>query len=157
MTGPEPITRRAARVLLIDGAARVLLLHGFDPANPTVRYWFTVGGGLDRGETPAQGAARELFEETGLRATPADFGEPVWHDVTEFPFEGRRYRQEQDYFLLHVDSWAVDHTNFDDVERRSVDAHRWWSVDELATTSQRFYPVQLPELLTQLLSQETPC
>ncbi len=46
----ELIPRRAARVLLLDGAGRVLLLRGFDPAMPEHRYWFTVGGGLDDGE-----------------------------------------------------------------------------------------------------------
>jgi 8-oxo-dGTP pyrophosphatase MutT (NUDIX family) len=157
MNGPEPIARRAARVLLIDSAARVLLMRGFDPANPTLRYWFTVGGGLDPGETPTEGAARELYEETGLRVPPADLGEPVWHDVAEFPFDGRRYRQEQDFFLFRVDSWVVDDANFDDIERRSVDAHRWWSVEELLSTSEHFYPAQLPDLLTRLLAQETRC
>ena len=29
--------------------------------------WYLPGGVLDRGETPEQGAARELFEESGLR------------------------------------------------------------------------------------------
>src|SRR4051812_49765394 len=107
VAAPEPaapavVPRRAARVLVLDGAGRVLMLHGFDPAVPAVRYWFTVGGGLDDGETSVSAASRELYEETGLVVPPERFGAPVHHDVAEFGFAGVRYRQEQDFYLLRV-------------------------------------------------------
>lgn len=144
--------RRAARVLLVDAAGRVLLFAGFDPARPDHRYWFTPGGGLDPGESPAVGAARELVEETGLRLTPEQLGEPVWRDTIEFPFDGVWYRQEQEFFLVRVPAWEVDTTGFSDVERASVDGHRWWSVDELAGTDERYYPPDLPTVLARVLS-----
>src|SRR6185503_16970235 len=103
MSPQEMIPRRAARVLVVDGAERVLLFRGFDPHEPDRRYWFTVGGGLDPGETSAEGAAREAREEVGLPLVPDQLGEPVWHEVAEFPFEGVWYRQEQDFFLVRVD------------------------------------------------------
>ncbi|MEH1169965.1 NUDIX domain-containing protein [Micromonospora sp. CPCC 205539] len=143
--------RRAARVLLVDAAGRILLFHGFDPARPGHHYWFTPGGGLDRAESPAAGAARELAEETGLRLDPADLGEPVWSETTEFPFDGVWYRQEQDFFLLQVPSWQVDTAGFDDVERGSIAGHRWWSPADLAASGERYYPADLPALLTRLL------
>lgn len=58
-----PIRRPAGRVLLVDERDRVLLLHGWDPGRERVQYWFTVGGGVDPGETVRQAAARELYEE----------------------------------------------------------------------------------------------
>jgi len=73
--GNAVVDRRAGRVLLVDRAGRALLLHGGDPARPAERWWFTPGGGLSGDETAAEGAARELFEETGLRVDPADLGE----------------------------------------------------------------------------------
>lgn len=157
MTRPDATPRRAARVLLVDASWRVLMLRGCDPARPHHRYWFTVGGGLDDGETPAQGAVRELFEETGLRVPPDAVAEPVHHDVVEFPFDGRWYRQEQDYFLLRVDSWEVDVAGFNEIERATVDAHRWWTADELRATDEPFYPPSLPELLGALSGEELPC
>ena len=43
--------RRAARVLLVDAADRVLLFAGSDPLRPgDGSWWFTPGGGLDDGE-----------------------------------------------------------------------------------------------------------
>jgi 8-oxo-dGTP pyrophosphatase MutT (NUDIX family) len=147
----EPIARRAGRVLLIDARDRILLFHGFDPARPAHGYWFTPGGGLDDGETTAQGAARELFEETGLRLAPAGLGAVVWREVTEFPFDGCRYRQEQEFFLVRIGTWQVDTAGFEEVERNSVDDHRWWTVDELTATQERYYPRNLLDLLRGLL------
>lgn len=153
MTRPDAIPRRAARVLLVDAAQRVLLLHGCDPARPDHRFWLTVGGGLDPGEAPVQGAVRELYEETGLRVAPEAAGEPVFHNVTEFPFDGRWYRQEQDFFLVRVDAWEVDFGGHNEVERASVDGFRWWSVDELRATDEPFYPPELPDLIDRLLDR----
>ena len=143
----EPIPRRAGRVLLLDSVGRVLLFHGYDPDRPDHRYWFTPGGGLDEGETMAEGAARELYEETGLRVPADRLGAAVRREVTEFPFAGEWYRQEQEFFLLRVDSWQVDTVGFNEIERGSVDGHRWWTVAELAGTDDRYYPVDLAELL----------
>ncbi len=148
---PDAIMRRAARVLLLDGAGRVLLLRGCDPAEPAVRYWFTVGGGLDPGETLAQAAARELYEETGLRVRVDELGEPVWQDVTEFGFDGRWYRQEQDFYVVQVDRWQVSTANFDTYEHATVDEHRWWSPDELEVTAETYYPAELPTLVRHAL------
>ena len=43
-------------------------------------YWHLVAGGLESGETAAEAAARELFEETGLVAEPAPRGWSFEHD-----------------------------------------------------------------------------
>jgi 8-oxo-dGTP pyrophosphatase MutT (NUDIX family) len=147
----EAISRRAGRVLLVDGDGRVLLLHGRDPGRPGHEYWFTPGGGLGPGETTAAGAARELSEEVGLAVDPADLGAPVWREATEFPFDGRWYRQEQEFFLLRVDSWQVDTSGFDEVEVASIDGYRWWSAAELEATAERYYPAELPSLLRSLV------
>jgi len=153
----EAISRPAARVLLIDEAGRVLLFHGYDPADPSHTYWVTPGGGLEPGESYAEGAARELFEETGLRVEPESLGEPVFRDLVEFPFDGQWYRAEQSFYLVRVgalvrvDAWEVDTTGFDEIERACTDGHRWWSADELASTDERFYPGSLANLLRTLV------
>ncbi|GGQ58122.1 NUDIX hydrolase [Couchioplanes azureus] len=148
------IDRRAARVLLVDATERVLLLHGGDPAQPGRRWWFTPGGGLDEGETAAQGAARELFEETGLRADPAELGEPVHHEVTEFGYDGRRYRQNQHFFLHRVPAWEVDFAGFDADERRTITEHRWWTLAEIDASDAEIYPADLTGLLRRCLATD---
>ena len=141
------IDRRAARVLLVDAAGRTLLLHGGDPARPGLRWWFTPGGGLRDGETPAEGAARELLEETGLRVRPADLGEPIWHQVTEFSYDGRDYRQDQDFFLLRVAEWQVDTAGMDADEQETITEHRWWSAAELEASDEQIFPEDIAALL----------
>lgn len=145
------ISRRAGRVLLVDADGRVLLFHMRDPADPEQAYWLTPGGGLDAGETPAGAAARELFEEAGLAVEPARLGPSIWREVIEFAFDGRRYRQEQEFFLLRVASWQVDTSGFDEVERGAIDGHRWWGVAELEGTAEAYYPAELPMLLRTLV------
>ena len=146
------LDRRAARVVLVDESGRTLLLRGGDPARPGLRWWFTPGGGLNPGESSAEGAARELFEETGLRVDPAALREPVWHQVTEFSYNNRRYRQDQDFYLYRVPEWQIDTTGFDPEERLTIDAHRWWSAAELDTTDETVYPEELAELLRRFLA-----
>jgi 8-oxo-dGTP pyrophosphatase MutT (NUDIX family) len=144
------LDRRAARVVLVDRAGRTLLLRGGDPARPGLRWWFTPGGGLNEGETSAEGAARELYEETGLRVDPAELGEPVWHQVTRFSYDHRNYRQEQDFYLVRVPEWQIDTTGFDIEEQRTIDDHRWWTAAELETTAETVYPEDLAELLRRI-------
>ncbi|MCW3813532.1 NUDIX hydrolase [Micromonospora sp. DR5-3] len=148
--------RRAARVLLVDASDRVLLFAGTDPGRPGHAYWFTPGGGLDPGESPAAGAARELAEETGLRLTPAELGAPVWSETVEFPFDGVWYRQQQEFFLVRVPAWEVDTAGFNEVERASVSGHRWWSLAELSATTERCYPPDLPDRLAAALAEHRP-
>ena len=148
---PEPpIRRRAGRVIVVNAAAQVLLLHGFDPARPAEPYWITIGGGLNEGETPAEAAARELREESGIRATAAQLGDPVWHELTRFPFDHRDYLQDQDFFLLRVGSPEVTTDGLDEEEATIILGHRWWSVADLESTDEQFYPVELPRLLRDL-------
>ncbi len=152
MAAGEVNWRRAGRVLVIDGAGRVLLLHGYDPARRDEPYWFTVGGGARPGESLAEAAARELREETGITAAPAELGEPVWHEVAEFSFDGRRFRQEQDFFVLRVGSPEVAAAGMTDEEAAVVDGHRWWTLAELESAAEPFYPASLPALLRGLAS-----
>jgi 8-oxo-dGTP pyrophosphatase MutT (NUDIX family) len=146
-----PVLRRAGRVLVVDDSGRVLLLHGHDRAEPAQPYWFTVGGGAKPGETLAEAAARELREEAGIVAAPAALGEPVWHEIADFSFDGTRYRQEQDFFMLRVASPEVNTEGMDDEEAAVVDGHRWWTAAELESTDESFYPAALPWLLRALI------
>jgi hypothetical protein len=44
----------------------------------------------------------------------------------------------------------VSFADLDDVERRTVTGHRWWSHAELTATTEQYYPSELPDLLSRL-------
>jgi 8-oxo-dGTP pyrophosphatase MutT (NUDIX family) len=143
----ELLSRVAARVLLLDAADRVLLMRGFDPRRPDRRYWFTVGGGLDEGESTLDAAVRELFEETGLRLPAASLVGPVYQETTRFPFDGEWYEQVQDFFVARVDAWEADLSGFSEIERASIEEVRWWTLPDLAASTEVFYPADLVPLV----------
>ena len=51
---------------LIEHAGRLLLVHHVRPGQ--YDFWVSPGGGVKEGESLEEAAAREVFEETGLRA-----------------------------------------------------------------------------------------
>lgn len=51
-----------ARVIVQNELGEVLLVRGFIGVN-----WSLPGGGIEKGETPPEAAARELYEETGIQ------------------------------------------------------------------------------------------
>ncbi|HEX9921728.1 MAG TPA: NUDIX hydrolase N-terminal domain-containing protein, partial [Anaerolineae bacterium] len=59
--GPFPFGDAA----IIDETGRILLIKRADN-----QMWAMPGGGMDVGETPAEGVVREALEETGLRVEP---------------------------------------------------------------------------------------
>ena len=150
MVGPDDVPRRAGRVLPIDPRGRVLLLFGFDPADPGHPFWFTVGGGAEPGESFAEAAARELREEVGIQADVSELGDPVWRRIADYGFAGMRFQQAEEYFLLRIDSCAVSLDGMDHLERQTVTAYRWWSPAELESLAEPVKPAELPGLRRRL-------
>jgi 8-oxo-dGTP pyrophosphatase MutT (NUDIX family) len=134
------VLREAARVLLLDPSGRLLLVEGGDPSAPERgRWWFTPGGGLDPGEDAATGAARELWEETGV--TGVTLTGPVAERTAEFDYDGTAYRQHEVFYVARLDDHVeVVPGGLTDLEHRALSGHRWWSVDELAVTGDVVFP-----------------
>jgi 8-oxo-dGTP pyrophosphatase MutT (NUDIX family) len=153
-TDPRPGVRVAARVLLVDATQQLLLFKGFDPHHPDEPFWFTVGGGVEPGEELLAAAVRELREETGVQVPPDQLTGPVWLRQVQFSFEGVAYDSDEWFFLATLPDGvgAVDTAGFTDLEHRSVLGHRWWSTDDLRTTTETIYPLQLADLLPGLLA-----
>ncbi|MDX2528725.1 NUDIX hydrolase [Streptomyces europaeiscabiei] len=149
--------RRVARVILLDPRERILLLHGHEPDDPADDWWFTPGGGVEGAETREEAALRELAEETGI--TDVELGPVLWRRVCSFPFAGRRWDQDEWYYLARTtDTRRVVSVGagFTELERRSVAGARWWTCGELARAHETVYPTRLAELLRTLLDEGPP-
>ncbi|GAQ65197.1 NUDIX hydrolase [Streptomyces scabiei] len=149
--------RRVARVILLDPGERILLLHGHEPDDPADDWWFTPGGGVEGTETREEAALRELVEETGI--TDVELGPVLWRRRCSFPFAGRRWDQDEWYYLARTtDTRPVVplDAGLTELERRSVAGARWWTCGELARAHETVYPTRLAELLRTLLDEGPP-
>ena len=141
----ERRVRATARVIVLDDRDRMLLMRGHDPAKPERgAWWFTVGGGIDPGETPEQAARRELREETGLVID--ELGPVVHQDHVEFELDGIQFEQSQVFFRIRTPGFEPDPAGWDDFEVRTISGFRWWTAEELRATSDELHPAVLPEL-----------
>jgi ADP-ribose pyrophosphatase YjhB (NUDIX family) len=131
-----------------DGA---VFLFRYDDAEIGL-HWSTPGGGLETGETPRQGAARELREETGwadLEPGPLlctwehDYRRgavPVRQYEHIFLARGPRRDLRGDLAAMHAE---------DGILRGS-----WWLPRELAQFPELLLPPQLPALVASVLETE---
>ncbi len=86
----RPVTRRPDRIAasvsaaIFDDTGRLLLMHRADNG-----HWGLPGGNMEIGESAAQTAAREVFEETGLVVSVGRligvYSDPAGHMIASYP------------------------------------------------------------------------
>ena len=151
------VERQVVRLVVLDSAFRVLLFHTHDPTYPELGEWWELpGGGIETDETYAQAAIRELREETGIAATEVQVGAPTWQRHATFRYRGERRLQHEAVVTVHITTEAppVDGTLRVGYEDEDYFAHRWWPVDEIVESAERFYPGRLPDLVRAHLRGE---
>jgi len=154
-TPRRTVVRHAARVLVVDGKRRLLLfLFRYTPEDGVERnVWIAPGGGLEAGETHEAAAARELWEETGLRLDP---GPCVWTRSHTNLWTDFYIEQHERYFVALVDEAEIVLTNQGEFERALMPEYRWWSHDEIAASTASFAPQSLSTLLPAILEGRYP-
>jgi 8-oxo-dGTP pyrophosphatase MutT (NUDIX family) len=149
----EPVPRPTARVLLVDEERRLLLFSARDESDGHT-FWFPAGGGVKEGESFEQAAEREVEEETGLTGLALDA--EVWRRRMIGSINGVTYDFQERFYLARVASFEVTTDGFTESERTSVVGHRWWTLDELASSADRLVPGDLYQRLVALLTEGAP-
>lgn len=149
----EPRLREATRALILDESDRLLLVKYIFPSG--AQRWGTPGGGLDPGETHVDGLHRELHEELGL--TDVDIGPHVWDRLYLFPMVSGHDGQRERFFLVGVDHFEpTPMIGWERMNAEFVFDIRWWTLDEIDASPERFVPTGLTHHVRRLLADGPP-
>ncbi|WP_353649169.1 NUDIX domain-containing protein [Nakamurella sp. A5-74] len=134
------IDRQTARVIPVSPRGRVLLLSGHDPTHPGTPFWFTIGGGIEAGETARAAAQRELWEETGIDVPGTALGELFHSETHTYSYAGAEIRASSVYFALTMSSETAVRPAGPSAGE-IITAGRWWQPEAL-----RSGPVANPDI-----------
>ena len=127
--------RPNAAVIVIDENRRVLLCHrAKNPEYNVMHPLQTVQGGIDSGESPLQGAERELMEELGIKKDDFEIIDEMkdvycYNYDPEYQEKWNSLGQEQHFFLARIKSDTEFHL---DAHHREFESVRWGTAEELA-------------------------
>jgi 8-oxo-dGTP pyrophosphatase MutT (NUDIX family) len=149
------LRRPAARVVLLDRAGRIFLVHSEDPADPRKRPWWEIpGGGVDVGESSEDACRRELLEETGI--TDVEIGPCIWTQHVEFDFGGLHFDSRERIHAAWCDGGEYRPTHLEYLEAAAFLGARWWTLDELLESDEPVLPERLREFLPPIVRGELP-
>jgi 8-oxo-dGTP pyrophosphatase MutT (NUDIX family) len=143
-------SRQAVRVLLLDEADRVLLVRFWDDDRS---WWCTPGGGIEPGETDEAAAQREIREELGH--DPVGLGPCIWTRRHIGIFRGRPFDQSERIYLGRVAAFEP-RPSLEALREHALADIRWWTLDELADSTEEFAPRRLPALARAVVSIGPP-
>jgi 8-oxo-dGTP pyrophosphatase MutT (NUDIX family) len=141
MVTPRP--RQAGRAILRDAAGRVLLIRF---VLPNMTFWATPGGGAETGETMLEAAHRELHEELGIAVALEG---PVHTATGVFEFEGELIENHDTFFTGCYDG-TPGLTGSIAAESASLQDVRWWTLEEMETTTEDIFPRDLTAAIRRL-------
>ena len=108
---------------------------------------------MEDGEDYVQAAVRETWEETALSLPVQRLSSVVWTRQAVFTVDGQGFDQYEEYRLARITSDEASGIKIDTEEGRH--GHRWWTVEELAATSETVRPKKMASLLADVLTSST--
>ena len=146
----ERIVRPTSRLLVLDEDDRLLLMMTKAPDTSGAARWITPGGGVDPGESHEEAAVRELHEETGQ--VVAEVGPVVRVDDFEVPWDAADHTHgHAEFFVVGLPHFEVVDDDWTDDERVDILESRWFSLDELESTTDPVEPVDLAATVAEVL------
>jgi hypothetical protein len=84
----------------------------------------------------------------------SNLSEPLWHRDVLYTYRGERRLQHESVCVARIvgTAPAIDTKGRDTVELEDHLYHRWWRIDELLASGERFYPRSLQRHIEGLLA-----
>ncbi len=154
--------RNSVRLILLNDNNELLLMCIEDPRTKSIgekagrRFWVTVGGRIDPGETLMAAALRELYEESGLIKDDVKFGPIVWRRELDLIIYGKPYRLKEKYFVARTKKKKVALTKLSSEETGVVKNLSWFSFDQIVHSQDPIYPELLVKHLPNIIAGKYP-
>jgi 8-oxo-dGTP pyrophosphatase MutT (NUDIX family) len=143
--------QESARGILLTPGREILLMA---VATRSGRLWVMPGGRIQPGEEPPAAAVREVAEETGRQGLVAVV--KVWIREGTFLDAGVKLPEREHFFLMPTARFEPSPHGMEAAEVGRHRGFRWWTIEEIARSSDRFAPMRLAALLRDLVEHGPP-
>ncbi|MBQ8798140.1 MAG: NUDIX domain-containing protein [Lachnospiraceae bacterium] len=147
-------TRKSSRAIVLNKQNQIFLFcYTFDFFAENDAIWITPGGALEEGESFEGALKRELFEELGIKITAqAPF---VFYRTPMYKLKGgETVRSEERFYLVYCDDETFSYNGWSENEMKKMTAGKWWSVEEIKKSSEKFFSEDIVEILERLSAGE---
>ena len=146
--------RNTVRVLLLNDKNEILLIRIKKTENP---FWFTVGGGIDEGESLEEAAFREIYEETGITKDQVKLGPIVWKGELDYPADDNQLmRHKQKFIVAKTQKTKVYAAQPTEWEKKFAGEMSWFSLEKIKKSKETIFPKQLQKHLPDIISEKYP-
>lgn len=149
-------TRKSSRAILLNKQNQIFLFrYTFDFFAEKESIWITPGGALEEGESFEEALKRELYEELGVEIKEqVPF---VFYRTPLYELENRKTVQsEERFYLVYCDDVEFSYTGWTESENKRMTAGKWWSVEEIRQSKEKFFSEDVVEILDRLSKGEIP-
>ena len=143
--------QESARAVLLTPSGFVLLMK---VKGERRNLWITPGGRIRPGEDPVTALAREVREETAH--TGVGIHGEIWVRNGKYFADGHWLEEREHFFLVPTEPFEPRTTEMEEAELRRHRGFRWWSIAEIAASTDFFIPRRIAELLRDLRQDGPP-
>jgi 8-oxo-dGTP pyrophosphatase MutT (NUDIX family) len=153
--------RNAVRVLLLNEDKLLLMcVEDFDISTiegvRNKRFWCTIGGKIEEGESIERAAIREIFEETGIPKEAVELGPIVWFGEVDLMLKGTLTCMKETFIVAKTKQSDVFlHMPTSD-EQEVVKKLVWFSLADIKNSNEIIFPILLPHYLPAIIEGKYP-